>query len=48
MDFNIYLTIKPEEWEVNSNNQIVVKKRLPSNFFVVIVVKTNKCTIKYY
>ena len=30
MDFNIYLTIKPEEWEVTSNNQIIIKKRLPS------------------
>ena len=30
MDFNIYLTIKPEEWEVTSNYQIIIKKRLPS------------------
>ena len=29
MDFNIYLTVKPEEWEV-TNNQILVQKRLPS------------------
>ena len=30
MDFNIYLTIKPEEWEVTNINQIEVKKILPS------------------
>ena len=29
MDFNIYLTVKPEEWVV-TNNQIFVKKRYPS------------------
>ena len=29
MDFNIYLTIQPKEWEV-TNNQIFIKKWLPS------------------
>ena len=55
MDFNIYLTIKPEEWEVTSNNQIIIKKRLPSklnlhNYKVALIdfasnFKTNICTL---
>ena len=46
MDFNIYLTIKPEEWEVTSNNQIIIKKRLPSklnlhNYKVALIYFTS-------